>query len=65
MGAAEEEESKAVRNPSPPGWAALLWAGDQRLGVGRGETSLALRKKGKRLWERKRSRAKRKPTRMK
>lgn len=34
----------------------LLWAGDQRLGVRRGETGLAQRKKGKELWERERKR---------
>ena len=33
-GAAEKKESKAVGNASPPGWAMLLWTGDQRQGVG-------------------------------
>lgn len=33
-GAAEKKESKAVGNASPPGWAVLLWTGDQRQGVG-------------------------------
>lgn len=51
-GAAEEEESKTAE-PLSPGWAGLLWAGDQRLGVGERETWLAQRN-GEELWERER-----------
>lgn len=57
VGAAEEKKSKAVRNPSPSGWAVLLWAGDQRLGLRRVETGLAQRKKERDLWERERREA--------